>query len=70
MTHLVAVVVAGLIAVVLRLPPLLGFPGAGLLLNVPGVQQVAVRVVTASAGVMLMLFAMGLKLDVKVLLGK
>ncbi len=70
MIYLAAVFVAGLAAIVLRLPPLIGFLAAGFLLNGLGVDKIAGLDVAANLGVTLMLFAIGLKLDIKALLGK
>lgn len=68
--YLAAVFAAGLVAVVLRLPPLIGFLAAGFILSGYGVDKIAGLEVAADIGVTLMLFAIGLKLDLKALLGK
>ncbi|MDO4607271.1 MAG: cation:proton antiporter [Bowdeniella nasicola] len=68
--YLGAVFAAGLVAVVLRLPPLIGFLAAGFILSGYGVEKIAGLEVAADIGVTLMLFAIGLKLDLKALLGK
>lgn len=68
--YLAAVFAAGLVALVLRLPPLVGFLAAGFLLNGLEVERLGGLGVAADLGVTLMLFAIGLKLDVKALLGK
>lgn len=68
--YLSAILVAGLGALLLRLPPLVGFLVAGFLLNGVGVEKVVGLDAVAEMGVTLMLFAIGLKLDVRALLGK
>lgn len=68
--YLSAVLVAGLGALLLRLPPLVGFLAAGFLLNGLGIEKVVGLDAIAEMGVTLMLFAIGLKFDVRALLGK
>lgn len=70
MIYLAALFAAGLIALILRLPPLVGFLAAGFLLNGLGVEKIQGLEIAAELGVTLMLFAIGLKLDLKALLGK
>ncbi|MFD7024459.1 cation:proton antiporter [Promicromonospora sukumoe] len=65
---LVATVAAGLGAVLLRLPPLVGFLVAGFALHAAGVEEPAYLETVADLGVTLLLFGIGLKLDVKTLL--
>ncbi|WP_168582551.1 cation:proton antiporter family protein [Gephyromycinifex aptenodytis] len=60
----------GYLASRLRLPPLVGFLAAGFVLNALGLQQVPVVDVLADLGVTLLLFGIGLKLDIRSLLGK
>lgn len=62
-----AVFVAGLLAVLLRLPPLVGFLVAGFALNAAGVEELAALDVVADLGVTLLLFSIGLKLDPRLL---
>lgn len=70
LVYLAAVFVAGLCAIALRLPPLVGFLAAGFLLNGLGVEKIGGLDVASDLGVTLMLFAIGLKLDIKALLGR
>ncbi|QIK76785.1 cation:proton antiporter family protein [Nocardioides piscis] len=58
---------AGLLASVLRLPPLVGFLAAGFALSAAGVSAPPLLDVLASLGVTLLLFGIGLKLDLRVL---
>lgn len=67
---LVTAVVAGLGAVVLRLPPLVGFLVAGFVLHAVGVEEPGYLETLADLGVTLLLFGIGLKLDVRTLLRK
>lgn len=60
--------VAGLLAHLLRLPPLLGFLAAGFALNALGFERTATLDTIANLGVTLLLFTIGLKLDVRSLL--
>ena len=61
----------GFLARLLRLPPLLGFLAAGFLLNALGIRQAGEALQElADLGVTLLLFTIGLKLDVKSLLRK
>lgn len=66
--YLVVTFGAGLLAVVLRLPPLVGFLAAGFVLNALGADEVPVLADLADLGVILLLFGIGLKLDVRSLL--
>lgn len=59
------VFVAGVLAVVLRLPPLVGFLAAGFALDAAGVPHLPSLDVVADLGVTLLLFSIGLKLDVR-----
>ncbi len=54
---------AGLVSVLLRLPPLIGFLVAGFVLNGAGVEELPALDVIAELGVTLLLFSIGLKLD-------
>lgn len=64
---LAAALAAGMIATLLRLPPLVGFLAAGFGLNAMGVEAPAMLGVVADLGVTLLLFGIGLKLDLRVL---
>ncbi|WP_250506929.1 cation:proton antiporter [Bowdeniella massiliensis] len=70
MIYLGAVFAGGLAAIALRLPPLIGFLATGFLLNANGIEKLPGLDVAAELGVTLMLFAIGLKLDIRALLGK
>jgi glutathione-regulated potassium-efflux system ancillary protein KefC len=67
-TYLVVVFGLGLLARLLRLPPLIGYLGAGFLLHALGVAELSGLPMLADLGVALMLFAIGLHLDLRVLL--
>jgi len=64
---LLAALVAGLAATALRLPPLVGFLVAGFVLHGAGVPELPALDTLADLGVALLLFGIGLKLDVRVL---
>lgn len=68
--YLVVTFGLGLLAIVLRLPPLVGFLAAGFVLNAIHVEHLAILDTIASLGVTLLLFGIGLKLDVRSLLQK
>ncbi|MEO8480425.1 MAG: cation:proton antiporter family protein, partial [Gemmatimonadota bacterium] len=53
-----------------RMPPLIGFLAAGFILNVMGVPQIGALGLLSDIGVALMLFAIGLRLDLRTLIGK
>jgi glutathione-regulated potassium-efflux system ancillary protein KefC len=59
---------AGLAAQQLRLPPLIGFLAAGFALNALGFERSAALDTIANLGVTLLLFTIGLKLDLRTLL--
>jgi glutathione-regulated potassium-efflux system ancillary protein KefC len=63
--YLTAVFACAFVAVLLRLPPLVGFLAAGFVLNGLGVAEVPVVQTMADLGVTLLLFGIGLKLDVR-----
>ncbi len=65
-----AAFLAGFIALKLNLPPLVGFLLAGFGLNAFGFESDATIVTFADLGVTLLLFTIGLKLDIKTLLSK
>lgn len=69
-TYLAVIFGCGLVARVIRLPPLVGFLAAGFILNAMHTQHVAGLPLLAEIGVALMLFAVGLRLDLHALLGK
>ena len=68
--YLLVIFAAGLLAMAIRLPPLVGFLAAGFILNGLGVPEISGLDFVSDLGVTLMLFAIGLKLNVKSLLGK
>lgn len=65
--YLLAVFGAGLLARLLRLPPLIGFLAAGFALHQGGAPAIPHLETLSEIGVTLMLFAIGLRLDVRVL---
>jgi glutathione-regulated potassium-efflux system ancillary protein KefC len=66
--YLGAVFLGGLVARAVRLPPLIGFLAAGFVLKGAGVPYEPLIEVLANLGVTLLLFGIGLKLDVRQLL--
>lgn len=66
--YLGVALLGGLVAVLLRLPPLVGFLAAGFALGAAGAPEPAYLEPVAELGVVLLLFAIGLKLDVRTLL--
>lgn len=66
--YLGAALLGGLVAVLLRLPPLVGFLAAGFALGAGGAPELPYLEPVADFGVVLLLFAIGLKLDVRTLL--
>ncbi len=58
----------GGIALAMRLPPLVGFLAAGFVINALNIRELPQLEVLADLGVTLLLFAIGLKLDVRILL--
>ncbi|MGJ7094863.1 cation:proton antiporter domain-containing protein [Vibrio hannami] len=69
-TLISAAFISGFIALKLNLPPLVGFLLAGFSLNFLGYQSNDSIVLLADLGVTLLLFTIGLKLDIKTLLSK
>src|SRR5690606_36868623 len=63
--YLVAALAAGGLALVVKLPPLVGFLVAGFGLNAAGVEQMPGLQTLADLGVTLLLFGIGLKLDLR-----
>ena len=61
---------AGLVMTLVRLPALLGFLAAGFLLNAVGVRELPYLDAIADLGVTLMLFGIGLKLDLRSLFSR
>ena len=59
---------AGFAAQLVKLPPLIGFLAAGFALNALGFERTAALDTIANLGVTLLLFTIGLKLDIKTLL--
>ncbi len=66
--YLGSAVVGGIVAVLLRLPPLVGFLAAGFLLGGSGAPEPEYIGAIADLGVALLLFGIGLKLDLRSLL--
>lgn len=66
--YLVAAVAGGLIASLVRLPPLVGFLAAGFALGAGGAEPLPFLSTIADLGVVLLLFSIGLKLDPRILL--
>ncbi|WP_129666861.1 cation:proton antiporter family protein [Phytoactinopolyspora endophytica] len=66
--YILAPFVGGLVAMGLRLPPLIGFLGAGFALNAMGYASIPELDAVADIGVTLLLFTIGLKLNVRTLL--
>jgi len=66
--YLVAALVAGGLALLVRLPPLVGFLVTGFALHAAGVEELPGLQTMADLGVTLLLFGIGLKLDLRTLL--
>ncbi|MFW6346611.1 MAG: cation:proton antiporter [Halomonas sp.] len=66
--YLLAAFLGGLGAVAIRLPPLVGFLTAGFVLNALGFDKTPLLEIISNVGVTLLLFTIGLKLDVRTLL--
>lgn len=66
--YLVVPVLLGLLAKTVKLPPLLGFLAAGIVLNFAGYEELGIITELGDLGVTLLLFTIGLKLDVRLLL--
>lgn len=64
----VAALLGGLLASALRLPPLVGFLAAGFVLGGAGAEPVPLLEVVADTGVTVLLFGVGLKIDLRTLL--
>ncbi len=69
-TYLAVIFGCGLVAKLIRLPPLIGFLAAGFILNACGVERIAGLTEASEIGVMLLLFAIGLQLDLRSLIKK
>ncbi|SME99775.1 cation:proton antiporter family protein [Pseudobacteriovorax antillogorgiicola] len=67
---LIIAFLCGLLATLLKLPPLVGFLIAGFILNVFGVKESEFLRITADLGITLLLFTLGLKLKLRSLLAK
>ncbi|XKE46410.1 cation:proton antiporter [Halomonas organivorans] len=65
---ILAAFLGGLAAMSLRLPPLVGFLAGGFVLNALGYEATPLLHVLADVGVTLLLFSIGLKLDIRTLL--
>ena len=68
--YLVVTFIAGLAAILVRLPPLVGFLAAGFIINAAGVEHLDAIDTLADLGVTLLLFGVGLKLELRTLLRK
>ena len=66
--YLLAAIVAGALAIVVRLPPLVGFLAVGFVLHGAHIEELPGLEAMADLGVTLLLFGIGLKLDVRSLL--
>lgn len=67
-TILVMASTCGLLFQIIKLPPLLGFLVAGFALHVVGISDIPIIDILANLGVTLLLFSIGLKLDIRTLL--
>lgn len=67
---LIGALVGGLLASAVRLPPLVGFLAAGFALSAFGVAPVPGLELAADLGVTILLFGVGLKIDLRSLLGR
>lgn len=65
---LLAAFLGGFAALAIRLPPLVGFLAAGFVLNALGYDKTPLLTLVSEVGVTLLLFTIGLKLDVRTLL--
>ena len=70
LVYIIAAFLAGFLALRCKLPPLVGFLVAGFALNTAGYQSTATLSTLADLGVTLLLFSIGLKLDIRTLLAK
>jgi glutathione-regulated potassium-efflux system ancillary protein KefC len=66
--YLVAAFLGGAAAMAVRLPPLVGFLAAGFTLNMLGYEPTPLLTIVADVGVTLLLFTIGLKLNIRTLL--
>lgn len=66
--YLAAAFLGGVAAIAIRLPPLVGFLAAGFALNMLGYESTPLLDIIADVGVTLLLFTIGLKLNVRTLL--
>ena len=69
-TYVAVIFACGLVAKLVRLPPLIGFLAAGFILEAAHVEKISGIDDVAEIGVMLLLFAIGLQLDVTSLVKK
>lgn len=69
-TYLGVIFACGLVAWAVRLPPVIGFLAAGFVLNTIHAEEVVGLPLVAEIGVALMLFAVGLRLDLRSLVAK
>ncbi|QTP61299.1 cation:proton antiporter [Billgrantia antri] len=66
--YIIAAFLGGVAAMLVRLPPLVGFLAAGFVLNMLGYESTPLLTTIADIGVTLLLFSIGLKLNVRQLL--
>ena len=66
--YLVVIFACGFLARVARLPTLVGYLAAGFILHAPGIDELPIIDTMAELGVTILLFTIGLKLDVRMLL--
>ncbi|MGR4067468.1 cation:proton antiporter [Halomonas sp. LR3S48] len=66
--YIIAALLGGVAAMAIRLPPLVGFLAAGFALNMLGYESTPLLTTIADVGVTLLLFSIGLKLNVRQLL--
>jgi predicted Kef-type K+ transport protein len=69
-TYLGVVFGCGLVARFVKMPPLVGFVAAGFILNAAGTPELHGLSLMSEIGVTLMLFAIGLRLDLRTILGR
>ena len=66
--YLVVVFGCGFVARLMHLPTLIGYLASGFILHAPGIEALPVVDSLADLGVTILLFTIGLKLDVRMLL--
>ncbi|GAC51298.1 putative transport protein [Gordonia amicalis NBRC 100051 = JCM 11271] len=65
--YLVVIFGCGFLARLIRLPTLVGYLAAGFILHAPGIEQLPIIDTLAELGVTILLFTIGLKLDLRML---